>query len=432
MGSFQESAILQANCVMQVIQEVALSSNVQVRCGDQAVSWEDMASVIDDLYKCQLVHLIQSPVTSDQLTTGASTFWAMQHTRRDTQVLLQQEDKSVSLSEVLFKTMGFLSTDPKDQIFGILGLVDWKNDLNYDNSAEQVYTKAVQRCIEEEQTFDILYLAGRAHKRNIQALPSWVPDFSIDIDTNPFGMPHPGQQIHYKAGGIRNLEPEDRIQIGGGILTAYGMIIDTIDILGHIRTASHQTQDPANHKSSSSWVRQAIELVACIPDLNTRDKAAQSLWRTLVADSARGTKHPAPANYKLYYELAKRIYIDDPRYSDRDWKEAQALASIDPRFSQTELAGANEYYYPFLVASIGRRFCITEGGRLSLVPSGAEKGDVVCVLKGASVPFMLRRCEDETGEEEPTYVLVGDCYVDGIMRGECGEDWATAGWIWIR
>ena len=39
-------------------------------------------------------------------------------------------------------------------------------------------------------------------------------------------------------------------------------------------------------------------------------------------------------------------------------------------------------------------------------------GDLVCILQGGPVPFLLRR----TGRGE--YVLVGDTYVHGIMDGE--------------
>jgi len=35
----------------------------------------------------------------------------------------------------------------------------------------------------------------------------------------------------------------------------------------------------------------------------------------------------------------------------------------------------------------------------------------VCILLGAPVPFVLR-------EEEDCAVLVGECYVDGVMNGE--------------
>jgi hypothetical protein len=42
------------------------------------------------------------------------------------------------------------------------------------------------------------------------------------------------------------------------------------------------------------------------------------------------------------------------------------------------------------------------------------EGDVICVLYGGTVPFMLRPKEKEMGG----YYVVGEAYVDGIMDGE--------------
>jgi hypothetical protein len=45
-------------------------------------------------------------------------------------------------------------------------------------------------------------------------------------------------------------------------------------------------------------------------------------------------------------------------------------------------------------------------------PEGLRVGDVVCVLYGGDVPFILH--PDGKGQ----YTLIGECYVGGIMQGE--------------
>lgn len=47
---------------------------------------------------------------------------------------------------------------------------------------------------------------------------------------------------------------------------------------------------------------------------------------------------------------------------------------------------------------------------------GARPGDVVVVLFGGPLCFVLRPCEGET-----EYKLVGDAYVHGAMRGDWFE-----------
>lgn len=120
-----------------------------------------------------------------------------------------------------------------------------------------------------------------------------------------------------------------------------------------------------------------------------------------------------------------------------------------------------------MAAGSGRRFAITQKGRMGLVPWCAEAGDSVCVVSGSSVLFVVRRGsqgfqeedEEKNGEKEygetrserkevekeyqgkkdegkeegnlsvissdeesaltkETWTLIGDAYVHGLMNGE--------------
>ncbi|KAJ5618738.1 hypothetical protein N7528_006849 [Penicillium herquei] len=90
-----------------------------------------------------------------------------------------------------------------------------------------------------------------------------------------------------------------------------------------------------------------------------------------------------------------------------------------------------------------KRFCSTAEGRLGWVPNCAKPGDLICVFDGVTVPFVIRpRIEvtvpkesslvywrrqlsgyfsssvETKPESQPEYVLVGECYVHGLMDGE--------------
>lgn len=56
---------------------------------------------------------------------------------------------------------------------------------------------------------------------------------------------------------------------------------------------------------------------------------------------------------------------------------------------------------------------------VGLCPSGSRVGDVVVVLFGGRVPYLLRPAGEE-GKGE--YRLVGECYVEGVMQGEGFEE----------
>ncbi|KAK6086581.1 heterokaryon incompatibility protein [Seiridium cupressi] len=61
--------------------------------------------------------------------------------------------------------------------------------------------------------------------------------------------------------------------------------------------------------------------------------------------------------------------------------------------------------------------------RVGLCPYSAQRGDIVVVLYGGQVPFILRK-RDEKGDFDSTeqYVLVGEAYCEEYMHGKALED----------
>ena len=59
---------------------------------------------------------------------------------------------------------------------------------------------------------------------------------------------------------------------------------------------------------------------------------------------------------------------------------------------------------------LSRAFIITSKGYMGLAPAGTQPGDIVCVLRGGDVTYILRPINEY-------HRLVGECYVEGIMNG---------------
>jgi hypothetical protein len=57
-----------------------------------------------------------------------------------------------------------------------------------------------------------------------------------------------------------------------------------------------------------------------------------------------------------------------------------------------------------------RRFFVTSKF-VGLGPGAMQKGDIICIIYGSGVPFVLRPTQDH-------YLLVGECYVCNLMNGE--------------
>ena len=70
-------------------------------------------------------------------------------------------------------------------------------------------------------------------------------------------------------------------------------------------------------------------------------------------------------------------------------------------------------------ASDGRRLFVTEKGHLGLGPENLQHGDIVAILLGGQVPFILRGQAQEC-------ILIGECYAHGYLNGEGLHD-ATVG-----
>lgn len=62
-----------------------------------------------------------------------------------------------------------------------------------------------------------------------------------------------------------------------------------------------------------------------------------------------------------------------------------------------------------------RRMFVSESGMLGVAPAGVQQGDEVWLIRGARVPFILRRKE---GGSENDLTLVGEAYLHGGMNGE--------------
>ncbi|ORY16829.1 heterokaryon incompatibility protein-domain-containing protein [Clohesyomyces aquaticus] len=78
----------------------------------------------------------------------------------------------------------------------------------------------------------------------------------------------------------------------------------------------------------------------------------------------------------------------------------------------TEKPLENDYMQ--LVSNLSNRRLVTMNtGHFGLAPAVVRPHDQIFVILGCSAPVILRKCE-----EKVLYKVVGECYVDGFMRGE--------------
>jgi hypothetical protein len=94
------------------------------------------------------------------------------------------------------------------------------------------------------------------------------------------------------------------------------------------------------------------------------------------------------------------------------------IATEPSKYSPRE--GAIRFYSIYQLDSKGHVLFLTNTGMLGLGPEAMRSGDVVVVLHGGSVPFVLRPVED-------LWRLVGECYMYGVNEGSIVRDWEEKG-----
>jgi hypothetical protein len=75
-------------------------------------------------------------------------------------------------------------------------------------------------------------------------------------------------------------------------------------------------------------------------------------------------------------------------------------------------------------AALGRRFFRTRCGYMGVGPRNLTRHDSVVILKGGSLPFLLRKTNAFEGK--PVYTLLGEAYVHGISDGEALREFEDA------
>jgi hypothetical protein len=71
-----------------------------------------------------------------------------------------------------------------------------------------------------------------------------------------------------------------------------------------------------------------------------------------------------------------------------------------------------------------RKLFHTSKGYLDLSPAPLQAGDVVCVLAGGTIPFVLRQ-DARSSPSKRRFQLVGEAYVHGIMNGEAVSNFSV-------
>jgi hypothetical protein len=164
-----------------------------------------------------------------------------------------------------------------------------------------------------------------------------------------------------------------------------------------------------------------------VPDLygGNAERRAEARWRvpigdlfwTWTADMCRAKAPEVTVSHRQCREMVQFL-AECGRAPPEE--QLRMIAEWDWE-GKKERGEIGTFYEESMRYMIGKRPYLTSEGYLGMGPAGVKAGDVVVVLCGGRVPFILRPTEPElvVGEEKKRlFEFVGEAYCDGVMDGE--------------
>ncbi|KAM0690393.1 hypothetical protein Q7P36_009160 [Cladosporium allicinum] len=288
------------------------------------------------------------------------------------------------------------TSDARDRVNAIMGAMPLYHTLgfqpDYSKSEEEVFTSATIHLLRIARSWSHLQFLAPSGS---PYLPSWAIDFTI---AKPFGyyddQGHPSASI-----GLQVLRMYEQ-----RVLETAGLIVDKVVSVSSLYTATLDRTDDVLR----SWYRFLIQnkrYTRRNATLRGRARKWEAFCRTLrfggVSKLKFDTSH-APASEALW----DMVIYDRQRHPEDMRAEAQKLCkNMDMESSL-----------------LGTRFIVTRRGRIGVAPRGVSVGDSIGILASGDVPFVLHSVMAEGVPGGHAYILLGGCYIDGIMSGESVEE----------
>ncbi|KKY23252.1 putative heterokaryon incompatibility protein [Diplodia seriata] len=316
------------------------------------------------------------------------------------------------------------SSDPRDKIYALLGLLDGANDLglsaDYGKSVEDLHQEVTVLAIKTYNHLDILtYVLARSVPRVTDDgeeedyfIPhtTWVPNLhnlpreaSLARWRRTTATPYATESV----AGFAHLAPAANASARYPRRLALQVEIlpldrtDVVELEGHQRGAMYLS----NNNSSSMEHVTFVDVGGPSQQAGTFVATAKDVRDALLS---RGVLH-------------EQFVLGGGGRSEEEQEQERSSKFWD---GCAVLWGGESDGYGHGVKSLkkfsgGRQVRVTMRS-VAICPNAMSRKDVICAVRGASVPFVLRR----TGEEPGCFQVVGECYLHGFAAASasCAAD----------
>jgi hypothetical protein len=349
---------------------------------------------------------------------------------------------------------GLQCWDARDRIFALLSISKDAVQLgivpNYSVSACHAFFDASIRILRAETNLAWLTPASRwadsnlldkVHSENLDPtllleLPSWAlrppPRRLPQSIAFRICTPHPQTSL---------LGRTPRLQNNNSVLVLKGRALDSISMSCSVHFFKESTRFEA---VDTAWIDNISQQLICFFEVfqhvGITAQNAASLCRAMIAlpkwpPSAQiGLSVDQKAAFQFWSYCRYNVQIIKNHNARRGLDMGPFLQQCDGLIQElaAELRGKIETgsarrgdplgtgqtiafkEFQALVVFHGRSLCVTEAGRFCNAMNQPKKGDVIAAFQGAERLFLLRSVGDK-------YRMVGEAYVDGLMKGEAYE-----------
>ncbi|KAF2496870.1 HET-domain-containing protein [Lophium mytilinum] len=390
------------------VQEFVLAQKLVFQCAQSIVTQKDMYMARENFWRHKDRCCQQDDLDYPHPDFGTSVSTAfIQPASLD--IITKQRGPSYSVLAAIANFSNRAVTDPKDRVYGMLGLGTGPySDLvepDYSYSPEKICELLAMNSVERTGKLEFLsHLFERDNPKLPSFLPNWTGKFT-------WTETYASRIFHTNFFSASLDLPAEVALISPSLLSTRGVIFDTISALANLATSAED------------------------PYCNTSDSRLVAFWHSmcggmeLVLRNSNRFAGPLKGKSDLskYHKFAA-FFTTPPQQWSRLWDNDMSHIILDVE-----------------TAIHGRRFFVTQKGDFGFAAKACREGDLVAVLAGGNVPYVIRR-ESRIGHLgmvvkslvrgvglvqviracvklcfSKCYSILGDSYVHGVMYGEAFE-----------
>ncbi|KAI1359640.1 heterokaryon incompatibility protein-domain-containing protein [Xylaria arbuscula] len=417
-----------------IVQEIGTGAPATIKWGDAEISWETLASVCERLKR---YHHLRSSL---EISTSDICFLFRRFIEPDETT---HHANRFNFIYELQRARHLHFSDDRDRIFAFLGhfSVHSLHPLacgpvsivaDYAKTIEETYIDLAVGMPQANPAALCIVLAAVQHRRG--ALPSYSKtrvEGSVITDTSPSYRSHlPSWVPDWRwSEGIILAEPICPHRAHGNsnakfeivekehllVLQAYGIEIDVVAACSQ-PMLSRDFYERKLPGQPPSMIERLWSEICRKKDFNLNDRYLndQPAFFAFMQTLSNGCVQAAGHEGTPYEGVSDDVWLQKAaRYVVETLDRSAGISrDILDAAEATKHEDHHEKWSRWATsASEGRIFAETENGYYVLGPAVVEAGDIVCVLFGSKVPFCLRPVDEY-------YLLVGECYVHGLMKGE--------------